>query len=1202
MDVPGFLAVLRRRLRRVLVVDGLARLVTVALAGAGAAMLADWCWTLPGALRLIVLLGIAAGVAVAVQRRLLRPLGRGMDDRALAQLAERRLPGLDGRLLSRVDGIDIGHGEGAALALVLTPLAVGELVPAPALPRRVAMAGLAVLAVVTAAVLFPQPFRDGLSRLLLPLGGAEWERRSTLRGEMERAVVAADEPLVVRLTRSRGPDAPLRLSWWPDRGGASGESRVLSGVSGPWVQALSVPVGTWRVLAESGDALPVRLIGRVVTRPSLVKVEAVLTPPAYTRLPAQQLATLGCTALPGATLSFVVEFGMEPDREVAEAGLTLAGQPLTITRSSRGMSGSLLVKTGGPLELRLVDQDGIGPSPAPRFALNLAEDRKPVVSLSGPRPKEAVTARAEVALVVEAGDDYGLAKLDLLARALGDEAADPGKPAVEVLRKEATTPFADVAGLPATTRKTLLAVSGLAKEGDRIVLVGRAADANNVSGPGLGESSPLELKVVTENELRQEFDRLIAEARDRVSHAREEVAGGLAKPDKLLPAARGATLAAQRAGELLVQIVRRWGENKLPADQVKPLVQAEDLIDRQALARLAEAAQGKSEAARTADGHLAEAEKLLASLLQEGDLTRQLASLVERQKSLTEESRTFVREHLTKPLDDAAKARQTNLAARQKELSDQVKEVERRILSSTSKQLEAAQGVVRAETPADRLQQAAARLGTDSQRAQAVPHQEAALATLQKVLELLRGSDAAADLAKRAGELAAREEKLVKELQEGADPRSLAKQQGELKEDTERLQRELNEQQKDAAKLLAAAAQAQAQAGGAMQKGDRSSAENEAGAAAALLREAQKELGDKNEQKDKDKDKDKKKGDVLALLRDLHKQQAVIVADSTVIHMRVADKPLDFAAGREVSAIAERESDVDLRLREEGIKELQQMPIALAALGRVSVAVNKAAQHLATPALGERGLRLEKIALYELARLIEIAENLPPPKKEDGGGQQPGQGGNQAPFPPAAQIALLAAAESELAQLTAAGRPVDLAAMQREVGQLLDVLMNASRPGSRPHLLLGRAARAMASSHELLAAGDRGLTTRHEQAAAEAALRRLMAEAKGSGGGSSGKQDKNQKPQDGKPPPPSPSPGQGGASPGGAAAAAAAAAANKQGKGGDVTTVVVDPVSGQFLHLPEERREMLKEARKQNLPPAAQALFERYLELLEDGK
>lgn len=1198
MDASGFLSVLRRRLRRVLVVDGLARLVTVALAGAAVAVLADWCWTLPGFLRLIVLLGIAAGVVVAIHRRLLRPLARGMDDRALAQLAERRLPGLDGRLLSRVDGIDIGHGDGAALAQVLTPLAVGELVPAPALPRRVAMAGLAVLTVVTAAVLFPQPFRDGLSRLLLPLGTAEWERRSTLRGEIERAVVAADEPLVVRLTRSRGPDAPLRLSWWPDRGGTSGESRVLSGVSGPWVQALTVPVGTWRVLAESGDAQPVRLIGRVVTRPSLVKVEAVLTPPAYTRLPAQQLATLGCTALPGAKLSFIVEFGMEPDREVAQAGLTLAGQPLTITRSPRGMSGSLLVKSGGQLELTLADQDGIGPSPAPRFALNLAEDRKPVVSLSGPRPKEAVTARAEVALVVEAGDDYGLARLDLLARALGDEAADPGKPAVEVLRKEATTPFADVAGLPATTRKTVLAVSGLAKEGDRIVLIGRAADANDVSGPGLGESPPLELKVVTENELRQEFDRLIAEARDRVSHAREEVAGGLAKPDKLLPAARGATLAAQRAGELLVQIVRRWGENKLPVDQAKPLVQAEDLIDRQALARLAEAAQGRSDAARTADGHLAEAEKLLASLLQEGDLTRLLASLVERQKSLTEESRTFVREHLTKPLDDAAKVRQANLAARQKELSDQVKEVERRILSSTSKQLETAQGVVRAETPADRLQQAASRLGTDTQRAQAVPHQEAALATLQKVLELLRGSDAAADLAKRAGELAAREEKLVKDLQEGADPRAMAKQQNDLKEDTERLQRELNEQQKDAAKLLGAATQAQAQAGGAMQKGDRSSAESEAGAAAALLREAQKELGDKNEQKDKDKDK--KKADVLALLRDLHKLQAVIVADSTVIHQRVAEKPLDFAAGREVSAVAERESDIDLRLREEGIKELQQMPIALAALGRVSVAVNKAAQHLATPALGERGLRLEKIALYELARLIEIAENLPQPKQDGGGGQQPGQGGNQAPFPPAAEIALLASAEAELAMLTAAGRPVDLAAMQHEVGKLLDVMMNASRPGSRPHLLLGRAARAMASAHELLAAGDRGLTTRHEQAAAEAALRRLMAEAKGSGGGS-GKQDKNQKPQGGKPPPPSPSPGQGGSSPGGATPAAQSGGAEK-GKGGDVTKVVIDPVSGQFLHLPEERREMLKEARKQNLPPAAQALFERYLELLEDGK
>jgi hypothetical protein len=38
------------------------------------------------------------------------------------------------------------------------------------------------------------------------------------------------------------------------------------------------------------------------------------------------------------------------------------------------------------------------------------------------------------------------------------------------------------------------------------------------------------------------------------------------------------------------------------------------------------------------------------------------------------------------------------------------------------------------------------------------------------------------------------------------------------------------------------------------------------------------------------------------------------------------------------------------------------------------------------------------------------------------------------------------------------------------------------------------------------------------------------------------------------------------------------------------------------MHLPPERREQLQQARQQNLPPAALSIFERYLEVLEDGR
>jgi hypothetical protein len=1202
MDVQGFLADLRRRLRRVLWLDGLARLVVLALVGCAVAVLIDYCWPIPGGVRLVALSGIVVGVVAMCRSRLVRPLGRPMDDRALAQFAERRLPTLDGRLLTRVDGIDIGASDGRVLGETLTPSALVALVPAVGMPRRVLLAGSVLLALAVITVLFPRPVQDGFARLFLPFGATEWERRSTLVGELERPVVAADEPLVVRLRRSKGPDAPLRLHWLPEGGGA-GERRMLSGLGGPWIQALNLPTGAYRLIAESGDAQPLVLHGLVVSRPALAQIEATLTPPAYTRLAPQKLGTLGCAALPGSRLDFAVAFSLDAGRHVVDAGASLGDAALPVETTATGLKGALTVTKGGVITLRLADQDAIAPSPAPRFTLVLAEDRKPVVALGGPRSKEAVTARAELAVAVDASDDYALATLVLSAAAFSDEPPAEGggsrKPA-DKPSKESQTAFPDVKGLAATTRRSLVKVADLAKEGDRVVLIARASDANDVTGPGLGESPPLELRVVSESELRQEFDRLLTEARDRVVQAREEIAQGLAKPERLTLTGRGATLAATKAGEILAQVTRRWAENKLPPEQAVPVGRAGELVNAQALPRLAEMASGQEPSARAADTHLAEAEKLLAGLLTEGDLTRVLASLVEREKSLSEESRAFVRDHLTKPLDEAAKRRQANLAARQKELADAVKEVERRILASPSKQLEKAQDLVRSETPADQLQQAAAKLGADTQRPQAIPHQESAIATLTKLLDQLRGSDAAADLAKKAGELAVRQEQLVKQLEEGANPRELAAEQRKLKDDTEQFGKQLDKQPQ-AAKPVAAAAQAQDAAAKADDQSDRSAAAREGAAAASLLREAQKALGKEEDQDKDDKKKDKKSPDVLALLKELHKQQAAVVADSALIFQRLGDKPLDFAATRDVPALAEREQDILLRLKEEGAKELEQMPIALVALGRVATALDKAGQHLATPALGERGMRLEKIALYELTRLIEIAENIPSPEQQEkGGGGKGDGGGNQAPFPPAAQIALLAAQQEELAALTAANRPVELAAMQHEVGELTKLLLDHTRPGSRPHLLLARAHRAMGSAEGLLGASDRGTTTRHEQAAAEAALRRILAEAKGSGGGK-GSPQPQQKPQSGgKPPPPAPSPGnQGGAnSPGGNAGGTKA-----DGKGRD-GTVVVDggPERGEFLNLPQERREQLKQAREQPLPPGALPVFERYLELLEEKR
>ncbi len=1204
MDVHGFLADLRRRLRRVLLLDGLATLVVLLLGGLVLAVALDWMWTVPAAVRFGLLLAVLVVVTLATVRRLVRPLARSMDERTHAGLAERRMPELDGRLLTQVDGIDIGEANLRTLHERLGGGAVLALVPAQALPRRLLLAAVVLAAVALTVVMSPQLAQDGLSRLLLPFGGTEWERSSRLVGEIEVPVVAEDQPVVVRLRREQGPAAPMQLSWSSVTNQSVRETRMLSGLTGPWSQALNLAPGVYRLKAESGDARPVEMRALVVRRPQLAKVSATLTPPAYTKLPPVELQTIGLTALPGSTLRYAIAFDLDQGRTVEQAGLTLDGEPLLSERTEQGLAGSLTVRKGGTLMIGMRDQDGIGPSPEPRFTLTLGEDRKPLVSLAGPKAKETVSMRAQVRLGVEATDDYGLASLALRARTFAEVAIAAPRPATDAAEtkpvKELLTPFTDVAGQAATTRQSTIVVAELAKEGERIVLIGLASDANNVTGPGTGESQAVELKVVSETELRQEFDRLLGEARDRVVQARDELAQGLAKADKLALASRSAAMSSNRAGELLSQVVRRWRENQLPTDQGAPIAKAEDLVNRQALTALAQAARGEQPPARIADGHLAEAEQLLASLLQDGDLTRVLATLIERQRSLGDETRTFVREHLTKALDEAAKARQTNLAQRQKDLADQVKEVERRILASPSPQLEQARELVRSGTPADQLQQASKEVASEKERTQAVPRQESALTTMEKLLEQLRGNDAAKDLAKRAGELAARQEALLSRLETGEEPKQLEKDQAQLKKETEQFKQQLDKQP-EAQKKVGAAAQSQGAASKAMEKSDRSGAAREGSAAADLLRDAQKQL-QPPEQKKEEEEKDKHAPDVMKLLKELHKQQLSLVTDSTVIHQRIGDEALDFAASREVPALAEREGDILLRLREEGMKEIEQMPIALVALQRVASALEHTSTHLATPALGERGMRLEKIALHELTRLIEIVETMPQPEQQEAGGPPPpgGQKGNQPPFPPAAQLALLAAAQEELAVLTAANRPVDLPVMQAELKVLVGVLQQGSRPGSRASLLLNRTNRAMASAADLLQEKDRGATTRHEQAAAVASLRRLIAEAKGQGGSSSSNsQSQNQQRNQGSPPPAGKQSGE--SKPGSPSTGPAAKGAEQHGGAGNGVLVNEGP-EGTLMHLPPERREQLQQARQQNLPPAALSIFERYLEVLEDGR
>ena len=1261
MDVLPFLAQVRARLRRVLVIEGLARLLATALLLAGAAVLADFAWPSPGWLRLMVLLAIVVGLVVIARRRLWLPLGQAFDDLSLARFAERRLPHLDGRLLSAVEGLALG-GEQVNLAGELARHPAATLVPAPRLPRWL-VGAVALMSVVVATAFFaPRFFNDGATRLLAPLSAREWARATTLNGTLTPAVVAADQKLTLAITRHHDGDgdfsAPVVVSWahadLPGQSDVPVESRQLPGLHGSeWTASLpALPPGTWAITVTSADAVPLHLLGRSVARPALGRITAKLTPPGYVQAPAQDLPTLACTALPGSRLDFQIAISAADARAISSAGVDAVWSPAppaleklaappggrlpaTGAAASPGViTGSIIITRAGTLSVNATDADGISLDPPPKFAVTLLEDRAPTVSLDGPGHDEAVSTHGVIEVKVEGGDDHGLALLELLGSVtdLSDGQAPASAAAPAPAPETRIADFPGARGATATTWPEHVVVADHAALNQRLTLVGHARDANDVSGPGDTRSDAVSLRVVSDEELRQELERLLATARERVTQAREELAAAAEKPEAQPAAARSSGLVADKATALLVQVLRRWKQNALPAEQIVPAGQAKDLIvdtaspalneaagtvakdalsanSATAVASATAAAAANTPPRERADAALAEAERLLGTLLQDGDLTRKLTALIGQETTLADETRKFTLEYLDKPLDDAGTTRKANLSQRQADLAKAEGDIERQVLSGNAANLNAAKAVVRANPAQEPLNQAAAGLASDAY-AGAPTQQAAGIDAMKKLLEALRGGDAQGKLADRVGELAAEEEQILKALDSGTPPANLAEQQRDVKEKTERLEPEVAKQDPDAGKAMTAAAAAATAAGSAMSKGDGAGSGQSAGAAASLLRTAQSKLDPKSGDQDKDADqKNPKKASLTALLRALLNLQATLVSDCTVLDARLGEQDPDFSAQRDLQGYAQTQSDILLRLHQEGEEPLKDPqdphPVALAALARVATAMDAAHDHLAKPALGAKGMRLERIALSELQRLVDIVggKGQPPPKS--GGGGKGNGSGNEAPFPPAAEIAWLAANQEDIAAETAAGRPVDIAAEEAALRDLATTVASALRPDTRPGILMERVRRATASAAWRLGKQDRGATTRDEQDAAVAALHRILAEIEAGNGGGKGSGDgqtaqNRAKSQQSRSNQSQPAPGDQNGDPKGSAAPSGGANGEVNKANTSNSGQVETAQNGNSgLNLPEEKRKQLAEVLRENLSPSEKQLYRAYIEELD---
>ena len=699
-----------------------------------------------------------------------------------------------------------------------------------------------------------------------------------------------------------------------------------------------------------------------------------------------------------------------------------------------------------------------------------------------------------------------------------------------------------------------------------------AQDHNTVTGPGVGRSEITYLQVVSSEEVRRRLERQLTEARDRIVQSRDALAQ---KGSQQLRTARAQ---AGRAEQQLQDLTQRWQANNLDADVLATLAQARQQLAKQAIPPIAALLQSPARAAGSdnntsadntndasdiadtndpqdraaADAALAEAERMLTDILNQHDLGRVLARLIERQQQLNQLTTEFIRDLLTGDAAQRDDRQQQILAQQQQDLSQQLNQWLANLRRATGRELRPAQSLAQSLIPDQHLRDAANALAGSAPLTAAASQQRQAVVEMQQLLDAIRGTANRQDVIDQLAQLGARQRAVQSGARDGDDLQPLGAEQRSVQRDTQQLQREQSgsetaESRNQALQeALADALKAQQDASDAASQGNRQQAAAAAAAAAAALAQAERaarqaeqqnqEQQNQNDQQQAENESDSQP-DALSILRELAQHQETVTLNIRRLDRRLReqqqtpagdDPQLGLAARRDLPGISTAQQEIHLRIDQEVLPLVEPTPIAQRAIQRVSQATGDATDHLLRPAVGRRGVQYGDRALLELQRLLQIVdESQQFARQQEQADQNAQQGAGQAggqnsapPFPGLAQIALLIAEQQAIAQATSLRIPGQWEQQQEAVSAMTTQVAAAMRPGTVPAQWAARAERAMASAHDLLGndAAVGGVALRSEQDLAVYALEQMLATSKmqqnssssSSSSGQSNQQDQQQ--------------------------------------------------------------------------------------------
>lgn len=439
------LAQLDRRARLAALLNGLGATALVLAAVVLLALLADFLWEMPLAVRISLL--SAAGVAVVGGGlwAVARALWRRADPAAVAALVETTYPQLHERLSSIMEWShqDAGAGSRALRDVVIREASrdLAQLnVTAPLPLARTTRRG-AIGAAVLLGLLLPCLFFGGY-RLLLERFATPWrnlERSSNLYFVVTpgdgTASRGSDVEIIAeprwRVAQTQLDSATLR---WRDDSGRRLERRMTwNAERKAFAATIDHVLQPFDYEIRAGRARSRSYHVDVVDRPALTSLSVTVEPPAYAGRAVLEIpgAVGDLELLRGGRLTLQLQFSLPveqaalrwtPDSQPDGASLEPSEIPASLGEDRLSAEVRFSPESSGRFVLQLYDAIGLA---NPNDAYNrviMVEDEPPLVRFTDRNPAQRARPHDVLRLPVSAVDDIGLAELELHYEVIGDDA------------------------------------------------------------------------------------------------------------------------------------------------------------------------------------------------------------------------------------------------------------------------------------------------------------------------------------------------------------------------------------------------------------------------------------------------------------------------------------------------------------------------------------------------------------------------------------------------------------------------------------------------------------------------------------------------------------------------------------------------------------------------------------------------------------